>query len=249
MNYNRVVVSSDEPLYVYPIGDLHIGHENCDLDFIEEYLESIPIDINSRIILMGDLMDCGTKDSIGASVYENDCSPQEQLDLLIKLFEPFKDQIDGCVMGNHEARIYKNTGIDVMKIFCDSLGIDYAKYSGVITYSIGKKAYNINYLHGKCGGSVENALRKVKDMSNKVVCDAYLMGHVHQTAYTSRQIKYVDSRNAKLTEATQHFVLTGHSLNYDDSYAEQANLEISTKSYPILKLFNNVKMIEILKYI
>lgn len=186
---------------------------------------------------MGDLVDCGIKSAIGGSAYEQALTPNEQLNTICKIFERFKDQIDGCVIGNHEYRIYKESGIDVLEQFCHRLDIPYMLYSGVTTYSINNdRAYNFNYFHGKSGGGIESALRACKKMSNQVTSDVYLMGHCHHSAYTKRAMKYIDSRNKKITEGIQYFVLTGHSLTYDDSYADQAGLEISVKGFPIIEL-------------
>jgi len=186
---------------------------------------------------MGDLLDCGIKSAVGASTYEQSLTPNEQLNTICRFFERFKNQIDGCVMGNHEYRIYKDSGIDVLEQFCFRLGIPYMLYSGITTYSInGDRAYNFNYFHGKSGGGVENALRACKRMSNQVTSDVYLMGHCHHNAYTKRIMKYVDSRNEKITDSEQYFVLTGHALQYDDSYADQANLEISVPGFPVIEL-------------
>lgn len=236
IEYKRIEFEEKEDVFIHPIGDLHIGHKNCDLEFIQNLLNEIPFNKNHRIILMGDLLDVGIKNSIGGSVYENDLTPQEQIDFIVNLLTPYKEQIDGYVMGNHEYRIYKDTGIDICKIICKQLGINYALYAGTVTYSMNHKAYNINYFHGRAGGSIENALKKCREMANKVDADIYLMGHVHKAAYTQREIKRIDSRNGKIVEGLQYFILTGHALSYDDSYAEQANLEISPKGYPIIEL-------------
>ena len=138
----------------------------------------------------------------------------------------------------------KDNAFDMfVKHVCSILNIPYLKYSGVVTYSFAKeskkKAYNINMFHGKAGGGVENALRKCKEMANKVNSDIYLMGHCHHKAYTTRCFKQIDSRNGKIVDTLQYFILTGDALNYDDSYADQANLEISHKDFPIIKLSNN----------
>ena len=232
---------------VFPIGDLHIGHVNSDVRYIENYINMIRQTDKecNRVLLMGDLIDCGIKDSIGASVYENRLTPQEQIDMLVDLLKPIADRIDGYVQGNHEYRIYKNTGIDICKTVSDILNIPYLRYSGVVTYSTKRenrrKAYNINMFHGKAGGGIENALRKCKEMANKVNADIYLMGHCHHKAYTTRCFKQVDSRNGKIVDTLQYFVLTGHALDYDESYADQANLEISQKAFPIINLSNNGK--------
>ena len=228
-------------VYVHPIGDTHIGHRNCDLAYLKTVLDAIPRQPNHRILLMGDLIDVGIKSSIGASVYENDTDVTGQLEDIVELLRPLAPQIDGMVAGNHELRLFKEVGMDISRIISRELKTPYMKYSGVVTYSLGKRSYDINFFHGKSGGSVENSLRKVKDMTHKVVADIYLMGHTHQKAYTTRQLKRVDARNGKVNEDTQYFVLTGHCLSYDDSYADQMNLEISTKGFPVIALHRDVK--------
>ena len=91
---------------------------------------------------MGDLLDCGLKDSIGGSVYENILTPQEQIEVIVNILKPIANRIDGYVQGNHEYRIYKNTGIDICKNVCSILNIPYLKYSGVVTYSFAKENKN-----------------------------------------------------------------------------------------------------------
>lgn len=242
IRYNKVRINTTENVVIHPIGDTHIGHKNCDFYELVKTLENIPLSENHRILLMGDLLDCGTKGSIGASVYEQYMTPNEQLNTITDIFKNFAEcnMIDGCLLGNHEYRIFKDSGIDVLEQFCNQLKIPYLSYTGIVTYAIGNgnhdRAYNINLIHGKAGGGVENALRHCKKMSNVVTADVYLMGHSHYNAHTERIMKYVDSRNNQLTEAKQHFVLTGNMLTYDDSYADQANLEISPKGFPTLIL-------------
>jgi hypothetical protein len=224
-------------VFVHPLGDWHIGHENCDLHFIEQQINAIPAgDTRHRILLMGDLLDIGIKTAIGGSVYDQRMTLDESINYTFNILSLRAKQIDGIVEGNHEWRLYKECGIDITKLIADRLGVPYLKHSGVITYAFNKRAYNINMFHGKVGGSIENALRAVKAMANKVFADVYLMAHCHHCAATHRQFKVVDSRNGKVVECTQHFVLTGHSLDYDDSYADQMNLEISTKGFPTIIL-------------
>ena len=238
IRYKNIEINDYEDLYLYPIGDLHIGHMNCDMRFVEETLNNIPNQPNHRIILMGDLIDCGIKTSIGASAYEQTLTPNEQLNKIVEIFRPYREQIDGVVLGNHEYRIMKDSGIDVLEQFCNILDVEYFLYSGTINYTFGRtrndrRSYSINFFHGKAGGGVENALRACKGMSQKVFADVFLMGHCHYKAYTSRVLKYV-TRNKLLKQMQQLFVLTGHSLNYDDSYADQMNLEISPKGFPTI---------------
>lgn len=197
---------------------------------------------------MGDLLDIGIKSAIGGSVYDNQSTPTGQLKDIVQILEPYKKQIDGAVEGNHEWRLYKETGVNITELLCMFLNVPYMKHSGTITYAFEKRAYNINFFHGKGAGSVGNALAHTKGMANKVFADVYLMGHVHATAHTKRDIKSIDSRNNKIDTMTQYFCLTGHSLEYDESYAEQMNLEINTKGFPLVILHGMTprKFIEII---
>lgn len=186
---------------------------------------------------MGDLIDCGTKGAVGGSVYDNHMTPSTQLDVIEEVFAEYKDQIDGCVAGNHEWRLFKESGFDISKEFCNRIGIDYTGFIGVNTYSFNSRAYNICFTHGRAGGTTENALRRVKDLTGICVSDIYATGHVHKLAYTSREMNYVDSRNAKVVKNSQYFILTGSSLNYEEGYAEQMNLEVATTGFPTVLLY------------
>ena len=64
INYNKVILKTQDDVFIYPIGDLHIGHINCDLNFIQSYLNTIKQtdEESNRVLLMGDLLDCGLKD-------------------------------------------------------------------------------------------------------------------------------------------------------------------------------------------
>ena len=236
MIYKKVTIDTNKDLIIHPIGDLHIGSKSCSEEFIIKTLEQIPKEKEHRIILMGDLLDVGIKNSIGASVYEQSNFLDDSIDYLYNLLKPFAEQIDAIITGNHEERIYKTVGLDILKIIANKLDVEYCRYSGIITYSLPHKAYNIYFTHGNAGGGIENALRRCKNMSNKVVADIYLMGHCHQNAHTKRIMNYVDSRNQVVTSMEQFFVLTGHSLKYNESYAEMLGLEISPMGFPEIML-------------
>lgn len=232
-----------DKLIIYAIGDLHVGHTKFNEGILKETLKEIKDNKEvSRILLMGDLLECATKTSIGAGLFETNLTPEEQQMYIEEIFEPFKDIIDGVVIGNHEDRIYQSTSIDVIRSFCKSLGIPYLKYNGIVNYAWNKKAYTVNMWHGAGGGgTIGSALNKCVKMSEKTFADVYLMGHVHKLADTTRRIKLPDTRNNKLVDIKQTFVLTGSALNYDESYPDQKNLEISDLGFPRIILNGNGK--------
>lgn len=234
-------------LTIHPIGDTHIGHVSLDKEMLKEKIYEIKhTKDTSRVLLMGDLFECATKTSIGAGVFETNMNVDKQIEYAEEIFAPIKDVIDGAVLGNHEERIYSSTSIDVMKQFCRNLEIPYLRYSGVVTYAWNKRAYNINLWHGSGGGSsTASALNKCIGMSNKIHADVYLMGHCHKLANTSRQYRYIDTRNSKIVTTKQYFVLTGSALNYDDNYPDMQNLEIADLGFKKILLGGEVKKKEI----
>ena len=52
--------------------------------------------------------------------------------------------------------------------------------------------------------AIEEALKRCKEMGDKVIADIYCMGHCHHNAYTKRSIKAVDSRNNKIMDIIEN---------------------------------------------
>jgi len=232
---------NDDKLYLHFIGDLHKGHRAYDERIIKQRLKEVKeyndAGYPNRILLMGDLVEAATKTSVGAGVYETTMSPSDQMDSIADLFYPYKEYIDGCIIGNHEQRIYKDTSIDIMKLFARDLGIKYLRYTGVVNYSWNKRSYTVCIWHGKGGGATTgSAFNNLEKMARTVETDIYAMGHVHKLGHFSRIIKHVDTRNGKLLNKPQLFVLTGSALRYDESYADMKNLVPPKLGFPILKL-------------
>lgn len=87
--------------YIYPIGDLHVGDPLFNEKKFKEFVNSIKSRDDTYLILMGDLLDCAIKDSIG-DTYSAIQNPQQAKKYLIELLQPVKDKILGVIQGNHE---------------------------------------------------------------------------------------------------------------------------------------------------
>ena len=229
-----------EYVNVVPLGDLHIGSPHFDYSVLKRELERIDAEReNTRIIIMGDLIESATKTSVGAGVYEQQMMPMEQINKAVEILRPYADLIDGVVVGNHEQRIYKASGVDVMEHFCVKLGIPdrYLRYYGVVKYAWNKRCYNVAVWHGAGGGSTTGgAMNKIEKQASVVFADVFLMGHVHKRAATMRDLYVPDPQNGRINRITQHFVITGSALDHEDSYAEEMGLPPSTKGFPRIKL-------------
>jgi predicted phosphodiesterase len=228
-----------ETVTIYPIGDLHYGSEHCDLKMIEKQIEKIKQDKTARIILMGDLAETATKESVGAGVYEQQETAQQQMMRIKQLFYDVRHLIDGVVTGNHEERIYKASGFDLTLYLCQLLDISekYMRYQGVVQYSLGKREYHVNVWHGAGGGGSAGAsLNKLQKQSEYILADIYLMGHVHKRQVHTKRMYVPDSHRNKLQAIEQYFIVTGSSLDYENSYAEAMGMTPSQKGFTKIKL-------------
>ena len=97
---------------VYAVADVHIGAKECDLDGFAAFLKRIERDPDSYLVLCGDLISNGVKDSV-TDVYEETMPPQAQVDMCAELLQPVAGRILGAVSGNHERRTKKSVDVDV----------------------------------------------------------------------------------------------------------------------------------------
>ena len=238
MDYHRAQIADTDTVYVIPIGDAHYGHPACDVKMLQGYLDWVAERPESaRILLMGDLIESATRNSVGAGVYEQEHSVDEQMQQVVRLLKPYAQYIDAAVIGNHEQRIKNETGIDIMRIICDQLGVEYLGYSGIVGYAANKVAYTVFVWHGAGGGRKPGgALNRIEDMANVAQADVYIMGHTHRLTTYARDIKTPDTRNGKITSTRQVFVNSGSCLNWDGGYPEMQGLTIPKRGFPRIRM-------------
>jgi hypothetical protein len=222
------------------LGDTHIGHERHNSTGLLDTLAK-SVDNGDKILLMGDLSDYGLANSVGASVYEQDIQPQEQYEEVLRWLEPHKDQIIGSITGNHEERVRKNTGIDIGKNLARELGVPYFGYGGVVRISVDNTSYLMYAKHGGSGAATRggkiNAVMKFRNIFPGA--DIYAMGHVHDLAHEFMPVRYYDSRNKSIKSTTQHFVLTGYYMEYEDGYGEQKDYAPGSQGSPRIVFHKN----------
>ena len=222
-------------------GDLHYGDKSCNINRARETIEWIKEHENARVILMGDMLNCATKTSVGAAVFDEDVHGQSQLEFMTELLEPIKDKIYASVTGNHEFRIFKDSGYDVTKLLAKDLGHKYLGYSGFLKLKVGKNNYTIYATHGSSGATLPyTKIKKLLDISSFIDADVYLMGHVHSLQTHTQEVKRVDKRARTIVIDKKYYVLTGHYLNYNDSYAEMKNMRPEKQGSPTIE-FGGVK--------
>lgn len=102
---------------VYILADEHIGDPHNIPSETKRRIDQIADDPNGVCILNGDLLNCATRNSV-SDVYGEKLTPTQAIIGAAEILNPIKNKIIGVTCGNHEARIYREDGVDVMRLLC-----------------------------------------------------------------------------------------------------------------------------------
>ena len=231
-----------------PLADLHIGDIHSDGKKIAEWLEYIEKTPNCFTILNGDLMDTAIKTSVG-DTYGASLRPMEQLQQCVKLFGKIalEGKILACCGGNHEARIYRNDGLDVTQMLCNQLQIGdlYAPESALLFIQFGMQnghknhwpmLYSIYCVHGSGGGRKEGGkINRLVDLTSIVDADIYIHSHTHLPMIARNAYYRVDTRKCTAVKVDKLLINTSSSLQYG-GYGEAASFKPNSLETPMIIL-------------
>ena len=246
----------DRQIEIVPISDLHFGDEHFNLQLWSDTLAYILEKPNRYVILNGDLINNAIPSSPSDNFSEQ-CSPTEQILYVANQLKPIKDRIISVVSGNHEARSWKGSGVDLTLWLCNELGIQdrYDPDMCIDFISIknltrrkhdDKRIYDSNFLitlnhrHGNAGGKkIGSKANTLLDMMNVIDCDIYVLGHSHQTLAFKQDFYRVDRPHRKVSRVTKAFVNCNAFLRFG-SYAMSKGYTPSTMEVPriIIRLSN-----------
>ena len=242
--------------------DLHLGSPKCDYKLIHERIRKVQENPNTFCIILGDVLNNSTTNSVG-DTYEEELTPMQQVKQAVSLFEPIKDKILGVVSGNHERRSYKTEGIDLLYFMCSELGIA-DKYDSVSTLlflrfgkarhgmketngsgEVRKILYTLYLTHGSAGGKLiggkANGLQRLGQIVN---ADIICIGHTH-SPMTFREKTYdIDTKNSTIIERETVFVNASATLGYE-AYGEIFGFKPSSTQSPIILLDGTRKDIKV----
>lgn len=234
LNRKVLVKNQKDCAEVLFFGDLHYGHPQCQVKKAKAMLDWA-LDNNVNVLLMGDLLECGLKESVGDSVYQQKLNPQEQMEEVVELLTPLakKGLILGLHEGNHEYRITKTTGINISKIMVRLLNVSYLGYSCWNSFIVDGQKYSIYSTHGASGARFKHTkLKSVMDLAQWIDADCIVQGHVHGLAAEPIVKQSVDFRNKQVAEKECYVVLSGSYLGWDRSYAQMFNYPITKTGSP-----------------
>ena len=237
---------------IHTLADWHIGDKHCDINSIKKLLQYIHDNKNAYVICNGDLMNNATKASV-SDCYAEDIPPMEQLETVCELLSPIKDKILMITQGNHEARTWKQDGIDLTGLFAKQLGIydRYVREGGVLFLRFGeligerkehhsdkyrRVCYTIYCTHGSGGGRKEGGkINRLAELASIVDVDCYIMSHTHSPACIRNNYFRIDLRNSSVAPVEKLFINSSARLDYG-GYGETNSFKPQSKSTPILLL-------------
>ncbi len=186
--YAQTLDPSFKELLLAPTSDIHYGNPLFSEHHLKAHITFLKDTPNAFTILNGDLIEAVTKVSKG-DVYKQKVSPQDQRDYIINLFGPIKDKVLGMTTGNHENRIYNETGIDVSKDIAERLGCPYRAEGLLLKIAFGDLnkstegkpfVYYVYCTHGYGGARTKAAKAvKVERVATWIDADVYILSHDH----------------------------------------------------------------------
>jgi hypothetical protein len=251
----RLIEASDKRNFCYllPIGDVHCGSAQSDLKKFEGYLDWAKSE-KAYIFLMGDLYDTVTKDGV-SDLFDCNMNLREAKHYLRDRLRPVKDLIVGAVVGNHEQRLVRFAGCDLIEDLCDDLSIPYCGFSAVLHIGVGHNARKngekewegsrisyTGYFHHTTGGGATpgGKLNRVYKLTDLFEGADFLVGahnHLEAAAPIDRYRLHATKEGKSMLKADKVFLIdSGSFLNWDGSYAEQQGLPPSHTGCPRIRL-------------
>lgn len=242
-------------LEIVPLSDIHLGDKNCAIDEIRKEIKYIRDNPNVYCVLNGDIIDNAIKNSV-SDIYSQDMNPMEQIQFVLREFEPIKGKILAITLGNHEARTWKWDGIDITRLFCIGLGIEdrYAGESALLFIRFGGQAKNLGHkgklwysvylAHGSGGGRKEGAKAiRLADMGTIVDADVYIHSHTHLPMVMKQDYFRPSASCNTVCQITRLFVNTASYIRFG-GYGEALEMKPNTIQTPHIYLYERVKRAE-----
>lgn len=204
-----------QDIKIYPVFDPHLGSPECMEQQFLDFIDRVSKEENSYIIIGGDLLDNGIKNSV-SSVYRQKYMPGESKRRMIEILKPLAAQgkIICGTKGNHENRSTKEVDADLMLDIFSCLGIEHLYRENIcfVKIQLGKETRNcagdkrpvyvLAVTHGAGGGFLTGSAVNRAERFGYVfsgMMDALVVGHTHKPYTTQPGKIHIDPYNNKVT--------------------------------------------------
>jgi predicted phosphodiesterase len=241
ITYTKCNVGDKQNAKLVLISDPHIGSATFREDLLDHAIDYIKNNRYTYWVCLGDIMEVGTRNSPGTSLFDMRMRNEEQFEYALDKFSPIRKKCLGLHRGNHDMRVDRSIGFNMIRYIARDLGTEYLNDTAYHIMDINGKEWKIFTTHGKSGATTlrgkETAIKRLKE--NHEEADIYCMGHVHKLGYLEddRFAVGIDPETRRQTIkiiSNGHFLFSGHFMGYIGSYAQQMLLTPEPAGYPIL---------------
>ena len=238
----------NEDIELVPFGDTHLGNDDCDEEAVWKTVDYILADENRYTVLMGDIIETTVPEYPG--FFDTRSTFEEQVEKGAKLIEALKGRILGILVGNHELRVWKSLGLDILKFTSSLLDAGPVDTSLYLDLFVGKQRYRVYAVHGGGRASTPTGkLNRAIRMTQFVDADIYLLGHVHVLNYLMFPIVVPEEEGERplkngLSMRYRYIVYTGAYLPFP-RYAQLGGLGASAVGSPVIRLGSQRRSVNI----
>lgn len=245
-----------QDILIYPIADVHLGAAEHNAELWGAFCRKIEQEENSRILLLGDLINNATRSSIGNGVFTETMRPRDQKRHMVEMLRPLKHKVLAAVTGNHERRSGKDADDDATYDILCKLDIEdiYRENMAFVKLQFGDNriggdrnpTYVIAITHGAGGGVLTGGVVNKAERTGYYIdgADALILGHSHKPFMTQPSKIKIDPQRNMVYFKPFRVVSATSWLNYG-GYAAQKMLPPSSIAPQVLKLYGKQKKIEV----
>jgi UDP-2,3-diacylglucosamine pyrophosphatase LpxH len=236
-DFDMIVHAFPEDVTIIPVADVHLGARECMERDFAAFLNWVKETENVYLVLCGDLINNGVKNSV-TNIYEETLMPSQAKRLMANYLEPVRDRILAAVGGNHERRSSREVDdditLDIMaKLDCEHL---YRENLAFVKIQLGEKyhasgslrkykdrpTYCLAVAHGAGGGMTGGAVNRNERFAYALEnVDAVITGHTHRPAFTQPAKIHVDLHNNKVTVKPFRVITASSWLRYSGYPAQK----------------------------
>jgi hypothetical protein len=251
--FGKVLSSELKDVLMIILSDLHYGNPNCSVKHFQRTVDFIQAKKNCYCFLNGDMCESAIRTSKG-DIFKQVGTPQDQRDWVIEHLKPIKEKILGVTTGNHESRIYNETGMDISKDIATALDAPYRSEGMLYKLSFGddnswhkgKPFVFWSYItHGYGGARTKSAKAvKLERTASYIHADYYAMSHDHVVNVAPNLYLMPDNRgtvngdgflSGRVTAKREMLVKTNAYLKWGN-YAESGGFSPSDLATPLIQL-------------
>lgn len=237
-------LQSEQPIELLLLGDMHIGHVNCNYSALEKVRDYIAEDSNHRVwIGMGDYLEMvGPLSGPKGAIWTQDMDPEDQQDWFVEFWKSTPPL--ALIDGNHELRLLRDWGATKVKRMSDDLNCIYAKSGGFFSFWINDVEYSLFLMHGSGRSTTpQYQLNALFAKHGVVSADLIAIGHMHRL-YTD----FIPIWNNRGEAANIEILRTGGFLGgnkWEDmpEYARSRGYSRGSIGCPIVRLSHDKKKI------